>query len=362
MDVQPKVGKTRKRVKRGSPWSQFLLLSTRYLELLKNDRGTLFILLLQAPVIAIILVLTIRSQLGTGVFDANNVVRCRTQILTSSGPLTLPQAQTTERIDCNTVLTFLKNDAHAQAFVHKRGSQEQALQDFIQLGSGGSTQTVLFVMAFTAVLFGCINSAREIVKEDPIYKRERSVNLGILPYMFSKIAVLGLLCLFQSAVLVFIMNLGEPLRQGIFLNPLLETYITLALVSLAGLMIGLAISAIAPNNDRAMSFVPIVLIPQLTLSGTMVPIKNWFSQIMAIFFPTRWAMAALGSSIGLHSDKIEGDKLFGDDSTFHGTLFSVFSKTDALHRLLLSWISLGAIIVVLTIVVGVFLKLKDVRT
>ncbi len=106
--AQSKGGKTRKRVKRGNPWSQFRLLATRYLELLKNDRGNLLILLLQAPVIAIILVLTIRSQLGTGVFDANKVVQCRTQILTSSGPLALPQAQKSEQINCNAVLTFLK--------------------------------------------------------------------------------------------------------------------------------------------------------------------------------------------------------------------------------------------------------------
>jgi len=136
--AQPKGGKTRKRVKRGNPWSQFLLLSMRYLELLKNDRGTLLILLLQAPIIAIILALTMRSQLGTGVFDANKVVQCRTQILTSSGPLRLPQAQKTEQISCNTVLRFLKNDAQGRAYVHKKGGQEQALQDFLLLGSGAT--------------------------------------------------------------------------------------------------------------------------------------------------------------------------------------------------------------------------------
>jgi hypothetical protein len=217
-------------------------------------------------------------------------------------------------------------------------------------------------MAFATVLFGCINGAREIVKESAIYKRERSVNLGIVPYMFSKIVVLGLLCLFQSAVLVFIVNLGEPLHQGIFLNPILETYITLTLTALAGLMVGLAISAIAPNNDRAMSFVPIILIPEVTFSGAIIAINDWFTQILATIFPTRWAMAAMGSSIGLHADKIEGDKLFGNDSTFRGTLFSVFSKTDALHRLMLCWLSLGVIIIVLMIVVGVFLKFKDIRT
>jgi ABC-type multidrug transport system ATPase subunit/pSer/pThr/pTyr-binding forkhead associated (FHA) protein len=357
----PAAEKTKKRVKYGNPWTQFILLSTRYLELLKNDVGNLLILLLQAPIIAIMLVLMVRFEVGPGVFDANKLVQCSTQIITSSGPLALPQAQKATQINCDSVQTFLKNDPNGQAFVRQRGGEQQALQDFILPGPGADAQKVLFIMAFATVLFGCINGAREIVKEAAIYKRERTVNLGIMPYMFSKIVVLGLLCLFQSAVLVFVVEVGEPLHQGIFLHPILETYITLALTSLGGLMIGLTISAIAPNNDRAISFVPIILLPQVIFSGAIIPLKDWLTQVMATIFPTRWAMAALGSSIGLHADKVGGDTLFGNDYTYHSTLFSIYSQTDALHRLLLAWIAMGIIIVVLMIVIGIFLKMKDVR-
>lgn len=353
--------KGQKRAKRGNAWSQFTLLSRRYLDLLKNDTGNLLILLLQAPVIAIMLVLMVRFEIGTGVFNANQLVQCRTQILTSSGPLALPQAAQTEQVDCSQVLAFLKNDPNGQAYAASKGGQEQALQGFILPGPGTDAQKVLFIMAFATVLFGCINGAREIVKESAIYKRERAVNLGIMPYMFSKMAVLGVLCLFQSAILVGVVELGEPLQQGIILPPVVETYITLCLTSLAGLMIGLTISAIAPNNDRAISFVPIILIPQVIFSGAIIPLKDWLTQILAVVFPTRWAMAALGSSIGLHADKIGGDRLFGDDPTYHSTLYSIYSQTDATHRLLLSWIALGAIIIVLTIMIGIFLKRKDVR-
>jgi ABC-type multidrug transport system ATPase subunit/pSer/pThr/pTyr-binding forkhead associated (FHA) protein len=359
--TQPEAKKGPKWAKRGNGLSQFTLLSRRYLELLKNDTGNLLILLLQAPVIAIMLVLMVRFEIGTGVFNANQLVQCRTQILTSSGPLALPQAGQAEQVDCSQVLTFLKNDPRGQTFAASKGGQEQALQDFILPGPGTDAQKVLFIMAFATVLFGCINGAREIVKESAIYKRERAVNLGIMPYMFSKMAVLGVLCLFQSAILVAVVELGEPLQQGTILPPVVETYITLCLTSLAGLMIGLTISAIAPNNDRAISFVPIILIPQVIFSGAIIPLKDWVTQILAVVFPTRWAMAALGSSIGLHADKIGGDRLFGDDPTYHSTLYSIYSQTDATHRLLLSWIALGAIIIVLTIITAIFLKRKDVR-
>lgn len=353
--------KARSSIQRGRGWSQFALLSLRYLELLRNDVGNLLILLLQAPIIAIMLVLMVRFEVGSGVFDANKLVQCQTQILTSSGPLVMPQAQQTQLIDCQKVLDFLKNDPKARTFSQSRDGQQQALQDFIIPGPGVDAQKVLFIMAFATVLFGCINGTREIVKEAAIYKRERTVNLGILPYMFSKIVVLGILCLFQSAVLTTVVELGEPLHQGIFLSPILETYITLSLTSLAGLMIGLTISAIAPNNDRAISFVPIILLPQVIFSGAIIPLKDWVTQVLATVFPTRWAMAALGSSIGLHADKVGGDRLFGNDYTYHSTLYSIYDQTDALHRLLVSWVSLALIIVALMILVGVFLKRKDVR-
>src|SRR5438874_4560326 len=53
--------------KRGNPWRQFSLLSLRYLELLKNDVVNLLILLLQAPLIALILYLLLAPG-GRGIF------------------------------------------------------------------------------------------------------------------------------------------------------------------------------------------------------------------------------------------------------------------------------------------------------
>lgn len=360
----PGTGEARKQkqARRGRGWSQFSLLSIRYLELLKNDVGNLLILLLQAPVIALMLVLMARFEIGSGIFNANQLVQCRTQVLTASGPLALPQAQQTDTINCQQVLNFLVNTPNGQAYAHTIGGPEQALQNFLILGPGTDAQKVLFIMAFATVLFGCINGAREIVKEAPIYRRERGVNLGILPYMFSKIVVLGFLCLFQSLILAIVVEIGEPLRQGVFLPPFLETYITLGLTSLAGLMLGLAVSAIAPNNDRAISFVPLILIPQVIFSGAIIPLKDWLTQILAVVFPTRWAMTALGTSIGLHADQIGGDRLFGNDPTYHSTLFSIYSQADATQRLVLSWIGLVVITVALMIVVGIFLKLKDNRS
>jgi hypothetical protein len=265
--------------------------------LLKNDVGNLLILLLQAPIIGFILLLIITNALNShsGVFDNSNF----------PGPSS----------------------------------------------SAGDAQKVLFIMAFAAVMFGCINGAREIVKEAPIYRRERAVNLGIVPYMFSKIVVLGVLCLFQSAILVILVNLVAPLHSSIFLPAPLEIYITIALTSLAGLMIGLTVSAFAPNNDRAMSLIPIILIPQVIFSGTIFPLTGGIMQFLGLFFAVRWAMAASGSTVGLDNYLPSGDKLLGNNNVYQNSSGYLF----------LVWFALIAMIVLLGFAIAYFLRKKDVR-
>ena len=362
-----------KRPKRGNPLSQFFLLSQRNMELLGNDRATLLIMLLQAPLIALFLMLLVRFEVGPGIFDANKVVQCAPQIFTSSavsqtnpaGSLgitpTAKQKNGNGTVSCNLIQSFLQNDAVGKTYAQNNGGVAKALQDFIVVGDSINTQRALFLSAFIAVLFGVINAIREIVKEGAIYRRERTVNLGIVPYLLSKILLLGLLALFQSAVLILMVNAFEPLHQGIFLPVLLECYITVLLASFAGVMIGLAVSAVAPNEDSATSLLPIILIPQVIFAGVEIPLKDAITTTAAWFFPTRWAMAGLSSSIGLHADKLGGDKVFGDDPTYHGTLFSIYSQADAMHRLLLAWGALGLTIIVLIIVTGILLKRKDVR-
>ncbi len=348
--------------RRGTMWRQFALLTMRYIELLRNDMGNLAILLLQAPIIGLLLLLFIKG-VGVDGFNPVNVVQCPATAAVISAQA-YPDVPTPNNPivtkNCQQVEDFLKNNPQGQAYARARGGTTQALQDFILSGTGYAP-TVLFLMAFSAIMFGCINAIREFVKEAPIYRRERTVNLGILPYMLSKVAVLGLLCLVQSLILVVCVEILDPFSHSVSLTPFLEVYITIALTSLAGLMMGLAISAVAPNNDRAMSFLPLLLLPQAIFSGVIFPLTSWFLQYPAMLFPIRWAMGALGSTVGMHSDKLNGDKLFDDVYTYHSTLYSIYSQADAQRYLLLMWLALVVMIVVLGGVIGYFLKRKDVR-
>lgn len=358
----PKQAGQAKVSRRGTLWRQFALLSIRYIELLRNDMGNFAILLLQAPLIGLLLLLFIKG-VGADGFKPINVVQCpvTAAILSVHGYPDVPTPDNPVVMQsCQTVEDFLAHNPQGQAYARARGGTAQALQDFVQSGRGYAP-TVLFLMAFSAIMFGCINAIREFVKEAPIYRRERTVNLGILPYMLSKIAVLGLLCLVQSLILVVCVSILDPFKHSVSLPPFLEVYITIALTSLAGLMLGLAVSAIAPNNDRAMSFLPLILLPQVIFAGSIFPLTSWFLQYPAMLFPIRWSMAALGSTVGMHSDKINGDKLLGDTYSYHSTLYSIYSQADAQRYLLLTWLALVIMIILLGGIIAYCLKRKDAR-
>jgi ABC-type multidrug transport system ATPase subunit len=339
-----------KHVKRGSPGRQFSILTRRYLELLKNDVANLMILLLQAPIIGLILFFLASST----TFTSTSVTTCplRDNPLSQSGRIV--------SLSCQRVVDLL-NSPQGASFAAQQGmTKQQILQAAIAPNSGADAQTLLFIMAFAAVLFGVVNGVRAIVREVPIYRRERMVNLGIVPYMFSKIVVLGILSLIQSAILVYLVYLKAPYQQGIFLPPWMEIFITMALTSLAGLMIGLLLSAMAPNTDRAMSLVPLVLIPQVIFSGVVFKLDTPILQGVGALFAARWAIAGMGSTVGLH-----GDKLGVDNFSYQSTNFVTLNPADALpgaiEHLAIVWGALVIMIIVVAFATAIALKQKDVR-
>jgi ABC-type multidrug transport system ATPase subunit/ABC-type multidrug transport system permease subunit len=92
----------------------------------------------------------------------------------------------------------------------------------------GSLGTTLFIMALAALWFGASNAVREVAGEWAIYRRERMVNLSILAYLDSKFTVLGGLAVVQCLLLLGIAFPGCGLRSSfllLFLFLLLAAFI-----------------------------------------------------------------------------------------------------------------------------------------
>jgi ABC transport system ATP-binding/permease protein len=214
-------------------WGQFQILFRRYIATFRGDVRNLKFLLAQSPIIALLLL---------AVFPAN----------------------------------VFNHDSPAAPGLAAKGSM------------------LLFCMVISALLFGIVNAARELTKERPIYRRERLINLRILPYLLSKIVVLSGLCVIQSILLGLIVGLRIP--YGLSGTSLVSFYLTLILANLSGLLLGLLVSALANSNDQAMTLVPIAVLPQIIFSG-LIDIENvkFLSKIM----PSYWAYGAMGHLTGL---------------------------------------------------------------
>jgi hypothetical protein len=166
--------------------------------------------------------------------------------------------------------------------------------------------TLLFLLALTSVWFGCSNAARELVKERAIYLRERMVALRVAPYVASKLLVLAGLAAVQCALFLLILRVwfGIPGSPALLFSSML-------LASVVGVLMGLALSALASSADRAMTLLPILLIPQVlfTIPSVQMDMKGP-AGLIARAMPTWWGYdllrrVALAPSEALPHETVE---------------------------------------------------------
>ena len=159
---------------------------------------------------------------------------------------------------------------------------------------------LIFMLATTGVWFGVINSAREICKEANVLRRERLAGLHAGPYVLSKMIVLTLLVIVQSALLVGVVAVATTLpASGVLLPPLLEIYVTIVFAGGAGIALGLCVSAIATTPDKATSLIPIVLVPQVLFAGIMFGLKGPTAMISNLV-SARAAVDAMSATVDIN--------------------------------------------------------------
>ncbi len=124
-------------------------------------------------------------------------------------------------------------------------------------------------MSLYALLVGGMSQMREFVKEADIYKRERLVNLRIVPYVSSKVWVALLLAFYQGLAYTVMHYLAFKMPGGS--AGFVQVYITMVLATMTGMMLGLLASAIAPNAASAPLTLIMLIVPLIVLSGALAP-------------------------------------------------------------------------------------------
>lgn len=130
----------------------------------------------------------------------------------------------------------------------------------------------MFMLALSALWFGASASVRELIAERTIWRREARVGLGILPYIASKVTVLGALVTLQCVVLASMNYALLGMAQYGFSWPLLVG--VTAATGLVGMAMGLLMSAMFPSSEAAVGTLPLLLIPQITFGGLIVKVKE----------------------------------------------------------------------------------------
>ena len=229
-------------IKRQGWWRQFSTLVRRYVAVLRSDRKLMLALILQAPILGVIMMVSLPPD--------------------ELAPLA-----------------------------------EGELTRFSQ------ATAVLIVLIVGVTGLGLAASVREIVKEAAVYRRERSVGLSISAYVASKAVVIGAIVLVQSTVLVLIAVLPQGSGWGAAVLPSghLEFVIGFGLAGLAGMSLGLWISAVSKNVDRAISLLPLLLIIQLVLSGAFKNVSETPVMREASYLASgSWGYSAAASTIDLN--------------------------------------------------------------
>lgn len=147
------------------------------------------------------------------------------------------------------------------------------------------TPSLYFVMSLSALWFGCITACREVVKERAIVERERFFGLRMVSYVGSKLVVLACIAAVQVLALDVVVEWHLNLK-----GPMPVQLLSLWLASLAGIGLGLLVSALASTQERAVFAVPLLILPQILFSEIAIP-KQYFSDVVAAVekgMPVRW--------------------------------------------------------------------------
>ncbi len=165
-----------------------------------------------------------------------------------------------------------------------------ALLTLFVMGSEKPRDFAYFVLALVSIWFGTSVAAREFIRERPVYRRERMVNLGILPYLGSKLFILGLIVGAQCVLLFVPLKLfdltGLMKMPGQMLG--IPQFWAMLITAAVGIAIGLFISALVKSSEMATSLVPLILIPQMLFAG-IVGVPTGISKPVSMLVPAAWS-------------------------------------------------------------------------
>ncbi len=154
----------------------------------------------------------------------------------------------------------------------------------------------IFMSVIVAIFIGLNISAEEIIKDKKLLQRESFLNLSRFSYLNSKVLILFAISAFQTLSFVLIANSILGIQSTTFYYWLI-IFSTAAFANMLGLNISSGLNSIVAIYIT----IPLIIIPQLLFSGTIVPFnklhQNLSSEeyvpIVGDLMVSRWSYEAL---------------------------------------------------------------------
>jgi hypothetical protein len=171
---------------------------------------------------------------------------------------------------------------------------------------------IVYWVAFGALFFGLTYGLLMICTEFAIFHRERLVNLGIAPYVLSKLAVLVPVLALVVALMLGVLRLTHRLPADGW-----DLYGPLAAVMLldgvCAVALGLLASAAVTRPEQATLALPMLCFPQVLFSGAIlpVPIMAGAGKAISLVATDKYAFNAAGKSLALNDLFADGASPLG---------------------------------------------------
>ncbi len=168
-------------------------------------------------------------------------------------------------------------------------------EDYTYLNNS-NIPTFLFMSVIVAIFLGLTISSKEIIKDQKIRKREHFLRLSRTSYILSKMVILFGISAIQTAFFVAVSCYLLDINGQWF-----SFWIILFSVSCASNMAGLNLSSAFKTTITVYILIPILLIPQLIMSGVVVQFDRFNSRfanhekvpLVGDAMLSRWAFEAL---------------------------------------------------------------------
>jgi len=154
------------------------------------------------------------------------------------------------------------------------------------------------VLVFLVLLTSASLVQNEISKEKIIYQYENRTRTLLLPYVLSKVWLVGFLAIYQALVWTIIHFVAAGMSAGV--QALAPYGLALFLTAFTGGILGLIISAISKKSATTANWLLLLTIPQFILSGAIIPTEqlSFPFNVLAGINPSRYALDTLLISSG----------------------------------------------------------------